>query len=209
MRRRRAAGPGPSSSLSATAASMPAPPATIKVSTGPVTSLIADGGELQSAAGAHRAARRWSRPGCGSGLRAGTGRRWRTPRAGPVTSRIWAASKVTMTTPRSTGSVESRLGRAASSSPRSSRVHVLTVRRGGGGRHRQQRVLVGGPPRPHAEDMRLPTCSTPGSPPSTWSGTFQVLAAAPGIRQRVRRRRAGAVVDDTGLCALHGNREPR
>lgn len=33
-------------------------------------------------------------------------------------------------------------------------------------------------------------------------GTFQVLAAAPGIRSVFVAARSGAVIDDTGLCAL-------
>ncbi|MGI8457193.1 MAG: DJ-1/PfpI family protein [Propionibacteriaceae bacterium] len=36
-------------------------------------------------------------------------------------------------------------------------------------------------------------------------GTFRVLAAAPGIRSEFVGVRAGAVVDDTGMCALQAN----
>ena len=80
-----------------------------------------------------------------------------------------------------------------------------TVRLEGGGRHRQQRVLVGGAPRPHAEDMKVAYLLYPRFTALDVAETFQVLAAAPGTRSVFVAARAGVVVDDTGLFALQAS----
>ena len=58
------------------------------------------------------------------------------------------------------------------------------------------------PPRPHAENMKVAYLLYPRFTALDVVGTFQVLAAAPGTRSVFVAARAGAVVDDTGLCAL-------
>jgi len=58
------------------------------------------------------------------------------------------------------------------------------------------------PPRPHAEVMKVAYLLYPRFTALDVVGTFQVLAAAPGIRSVFVAARSGAVIDDTGLCAL-------
>jgi transcriptional regulator GlxA family with amidase domain len=60
-------------------------------------------------------------------------------------------------------------------------------------------------PRPHAEDMKVAYLLYPRFTALDVVGTFQVLAAAPGIQTVFVAAEAGAVVDDTGLCALRAS----
>ena len=60
-------------------------------------------------------------------------------------------------------------------------------------------------PRPHAEVMKVAYLLYPGFTALDVVGTFQVLAAAPGIESVFVAAEDGAVVDDTGLCALRAS----
>ena len=64
-------------------------------------------------------------------------------------------------------------------------------------------------PRPHAEEVKVAYLLYPGFTALDVVGTFQVLAAAPGIASVFVAAEAGAVVDDTGSCASPGHRDPR
>ena len=58
------------------------------------------------------------------------------------------------------------------------------------------------PARPHAEVMKVAYLLYPRFTALDVVGTFQVLAAAPGIQSVFVATSAGSVIDDTGLCAL-------
>lgn len=62
-------------------------------------------------------------------------------------------------------------------------------------------LWVGGP-RPHAEGMKVAYLLYPRFSALDVVGPFQVLCAAPGVQSVFVAAEAGAVVDDTGLCAL-------
>ena len=61
------------------------------------------------------------------------------------------------------------------------------------------------PPRPHAELMKVAYLLYPRFTALDVVGTFQVLAAAPGIESLFVAARVGAVIDDTGLCPLRAS----
>jgi transcriptional regulator GlxA family with amidase domain len=61
------------------------------------------------------------------------------------------------------------------------------------------------PPRPHAELMKVAYLLYPRFTALDVVGTFQVLAAAPGIESLFVAARTGAVIDDTGLCPLRAS----
>jgi hypothetical protein len=103
----------------------------------------------------------------------------------PVTSRICAESKVTITTPGSfTGC------------PRIQRRRVVD------GWHRQQRVPVTLGPRPHAEVMKVAHGLYPGFTALDVVGAFRVFAGAPGVDPVFVALEPGPVVDDSGHCPL-------
>ena len=58
------------------------------------------------------------------------------------------------------------------------------------------------PTRPHAEVMKVAYLLYPRFTALDVVGTFQVLAAAPGMQSVFVATCAGSVIDDTGLCAL-------
>ena len=58
---------------------------------------------------------------------------------------------------------------------------------------------------PHAECMKVAYLLYPRFTVLDVVGPFQVLAAAPGIQSVFVAARAGAVIDDTGLCALQAS----
>ena len=159
-----------SSSWSAAAASMSAPPATIKVSTGPVTSAMGGGGELESAAGAapgHRVVvtTLGAVADCGQEAR-GAGEH--LERAGDVEDlgRIERHDDDVPLHRR----IEGRLMPAARPVSWSSRVHGSTVRRGARWPTSSTTCPCGWPGHGHTlKTCWSPTCSTPASPPSTWS----------------------------------------
>jgi transcriptional regulator GlxA family with amidase domain len=61
---------------------------------------------------------------------------------------------------------------------------------------------VATPPSPHAEVMKIAYLLYPRFSALDVVGTFQVLAAAPGIHSVFVAASSGAVIDDTGLCPL-------
>ena len=144
---------------------MSAPPATINVSTGPVTSVIgeeANSSPQLARTGPPRVVTTWVRYRTAGRKREALEKTSR----GPVTSRIWAESKVTMTTPRSTGSsmVGSFEGRALA---QSSGVHVSTVRRAAVADIVNNVSLWVARPGHTLKDMKVAYPLSPGSPHPT------------------------------------------